>query len=148
MHVIEQLRELREFGGKPRTTGLDDATIEAINRGIEVVGFYDGLRWLCSDSFDAWQHVVRLDTDAVGCSTGEFVAHLKNRYKVGTAKHYPPVWSWEAFQELGYSGAGCPIAAKVCEQVFSTPVFRVPAGGRWRTRCACWRSWGLLLFPP
>jgi len=28
MHVIDQLRELREFGGKPRTTGLDDATIE------------------------------------------------------------------------------------------------------------------------
>ncbi|HEX5305767.1 MAG TPA: aminotransferase class III-fold pyridoxal phosphate-dependent enzyme [Dyella sp.] len=28
MHVIEQLRELREFGGKPRTTGLDDASIE------------------------------------------------------------------------------------------------------------------------
>ncbi|EIL96007.1 ornithine/acetylornithine aminotransferase [Rhodanobacter sp. 115] len=28
MGLIEQLRELREFGGKPRTTGLDDATIE------------------------------------------------------------------------------------------------------------------------
>jgi len=28
MGVIKQLRELREFGGKPRTTGLDDATIE------------------------------------------------------------------------------------------------------------------------
>ena len=28
MGVINQLRELREFGGKPRTTGLDDATIE------------------------------------------------------------------------------------------------------------------------
>ena len=28
MGVIDQLRELREFGGKPRTTGLDDATIE------------------------------------------------------------------------------------------------------------------------
>jgi acetylornithine/succinyldiaminopimelate/putrescine aminotransferase len=28
MGVIEQLRELREFGGKPRTIGLDDATIE------------------------------------------------------------------------------------------------------------------------
>lgn len=27
MGVIDQLRELREFGGKPRTTGLDDATI-------------------------------------------------------------------------------------------------------------------------
>ena len=68
-------------------------------------------------------HVVRLDTDSVGCSTGEFVAHLKEKYKVGTAKHYPPVWSWEAFAELGYSGEGCPIAEKICEQVFSTPVF-------------------------
>ena len=28
MRMIEQLRELREFGGKPRTTGLDDASIE------------------------------------------------------------------------------------------------------------------------
>jgi acetylornithine/succinyldiaminopimelate/putrescine aminotransferase len=28
MGVIDQLRELREYGGKPRTTGLDDASIE------------------------------------------------------------------------------------------------------------------------
>ena len=28
MGIINQLRELREFGGKPRTTGLDDASIE------------------------------------------------------------------------------------------------------------------------
>ncbi len=28
MGVIDQLRELRDFGGKPRTTGLDDASIE------------------------------------------------------------------------------------------------------------------------
>ena len=28
MGVINQLRELREFGGAPQTTGLDDATIE------------------------------------------------------------------------------------------------------------------------
>jgi acetylornithine/succinyldiaminopimelate/putrescine aminotransferase len=28
MGVIDQLRELREFGGKPRTTGLDDAIVE------------------------------------------------------------------------------------------------------------------------
>ncbi len=68
-------------------------------------------------------HVVRLDTDRVGFSTEAFVAHLKDQYKVGTAKHYPPVWSWEALQELGYNGEGCPIAAKVCEQVVSTPVF-------------------------
>ena len=28
MGPIEMLREMREYGGKPRTTGLDDATIE------------------------------------------------------------------------------------------------------------------------
>ncbi len=68
-------------------------------------------------------HVVRLDTDRVPFSTAEFLAHLKNRYKVGTVKHYPAVWTWEAFQQLGYTDEGCPNAAKACEQVFSTPVF-------------------------
>jgi len=68
-------------------------------------------------------YVVRVDTDSVSFSTADFVAHLKNTYKVGTAKHYPPVWSWEAFQALGYNGDGCPIAEKVCDQVVSLPVF-------------------------
>ena len=68
-------------------------------------------------------HVIRLDTDAVGFSTPEFVARLKGTYQVGTAKHYPPVWESEAFQALGYDGAGCPNAAKACAQVVSTPVF-------------------------
>ena len=68
-------------------------------------------------------HVIRIDTDKVKFSTTDFVAHLKSRYKVGTAKHYPAVWSWEAFQTLGYTDEGCPIAAKACDQVISTPVF-------------------------
>lgn len=68
-------------------------------------------------------YVIRVDTDTVSFSTADFVAHLKTAYKVGTAKHYPPVWSWEAFQALGYNGDGCPIAAKVCDQVVSLPVF-------------------------
>jgi len=41
------------------------ATIEAINRGFEVVGFYDGFRWLASKQFDAWRHAVRLDIPMV-----------------------------------------------------------------------------------
>ncbi|MBN2446716.1 MAG: 6-phosphofructokinase, partial [Phycisphaerae bacterium] len=36
------------------------ATIEAINRGFEVVGIYDGFRHLVSDNFDPAQHSVRL----------------------------------------------------------------------------------------
>jgi dTDP-4-amino-4,6-dideoxygalactose transaminase len=68
-------------------------------------------------------YVLRLDTTKVGVSTQDFTAHLRNQYRVSTAKHYPAVWSWEAFRKLGYDGAGCPVAAQACEQVFSAPVF-------------------------
>ena len=68
-------------------------------------------------------YVIRLNTDKVGFSPAAFVQRLKQAYKVGTAKHYAAVWTWEAFQQLGYDGAGCPLAAKACEQVVSLPVF-------------------------
>lgn len=68
-------------------------------------------------------HVIRLDTDRVKFTTLEFINQLKTKYRVGTAKHYPAVWTWEAFQVLGYTAAGCPVAEKACQQVVSTPVF-------------------------
>ena len=68
-------------------------------------------------------HVLRLNTDKVGFSTADLTYRLKEKYKIGTSKHYPAVWTWEAFQRLGYNGDGCPVAAKSCEQLFSTPVF-------------------------
>ena len=68
-------------------------------------------------------YVLRLDTDKAPFSADEFAAHLKGAYKVGTARHYPPVWSWEAFRDLGYTDEGCPLAAKACGQVLSMPVF-------------------------
>jgi len=37
------------------------ATIQAINCGFEVVGFFDGFRHLCSDEFDPPTHTVRLE---------------------------------------------------------------------------------------
>jgi len=41
------------------------ATIEAINRGMEVVGFYDGFQWLASESFDPQQHATALEIGRV-----------------------------------------------------------------------------------
>ena len=41
------------------------ATIEAINQGYEVIGFYQGFRWLCVDAFDPAKHTVRLDIPRV-----------------------------------------------------------------------------------
>ncbi|MDO9543481.1 MAG: DegT/DnrJ/EryC1/StrS family aminotransferase [Kiritimatiellia bacterium] len=72
-------------------------------------------------------YVLRVNTDSVAFTASAFAAHLKQQYKVGTAKHYPAVWTWEAFAKLGYTGAGCPLAAKACEQVVSMPIFPATA---------------------
>ena len=69
--------------------------------------------------------VVRLDTDKVAFTRDAFRAHLKSEYGVGTAHHYPAVWTWEAFGDLGYTEerAACPVAAKASRQVVSLPLF-------------------------
>jgi len=41
------------------------ATIQAINHGFEVVGFYEGFRHLCSDNFDPPTHSLRLEISRV-----------------------------------------------------------------------------------
>ena len=66
--------------------------------------------------------VIRVDTDI---SRDGFRARLKDEYGVATALHYPAVWTWEAFADLGYSeeAADCPEAAKACRQVVSLPIF-------------------------
>jgi dTDP-4-amino-4,6-dideoxygalactose transaminase len=54
-----------------------------------------------------------------------FRKHLKERYGVATAVHYPAVWTWEAFENdaIDYDREGCDIAARACGQVVSLPVF-------------------------
>ncbi len=42
------------------------ATIEAVNQGMEVVGIYDGFKWLASNKFVAERHSVRLEIKDVG----------------------------------------------------------------------------------
>ncbi len=41
------------------------ATIEAINQGFQVIGFYDGFKWLCSDDFHPDEHTTDLDISRV-----------------------------------------------------------------------------------
>ena len=70
-------------------------------------------------------YVIRLDTDKVGFTRDEFRARLKDDHGVATALHYPAVWTWDALADLGYSeaSANCPVAARVCAQVVSLPIF-------------------------
>jgi dTDP-4-amino-4,6-dideoxygalactose transaminase len=52
-----------------------------------------------------------------------FAKHLKDRYQVGTAHHYPVVWSWEAMADVPQDRSDCAIADQASRQVVSLPVF-------------------------
>lgn len=50
-------------------------------------------------------------------------AHLKDQYQVGTAYHYPIVWTWDAFADLDYDKSDCEHAVAASEHAISLPVF-------------------------
>lgn len=64
--AIKKLGIVVGGGPAPGINGvINAATIEAINRGIEVIGFYEGFRHLCSKHFMFEKHAVRMDIPSV-----------------------------------------------------------------------------------
>ena len=68
-------------------------------------------------------YVVRLDSGAVPFDREQLRTHLKKRYRIGTAVHYPSVWSWEVFADVDHDRGDCPHAERACREVLSLPVF-------------------------
>lgn len=68
-------------------------------------------------------YVVRIDSQKVRCGRDVFQAHLKNKYQIGTALHYPAVWTWEAFGSIEHDRSDCPVAERAAGEVLSLPVF-------------------------
>ena len=68
-------------------------------------------------------YVVRLDSTKVRFTRDALQARLKEKYQVGTAVHYPVVWSWEAFEQIDHDRSRCPVAERACAEVLSLPVF-------------------------
>jgi len=71
------------------------------------------------DGHGAHLYIVRI-TQA---DRDEVVATLRDKYQIGTAYHYPIVWTWEVFNELEYDCNNCNISEKASSQVISLPVF-------------------------
>jgi dTDP-4-amino-4,6-dideoxygalactose transaminase len=67
--------------------------------------------------------VVRIDSTRVSYSRDDLRTHLKTKYRVGTALHYPAVWDWEAFDNLEFDRSCCPNAERASAEVISLPVF-------------------------
>lgn len=71
------------------------------------------------DSHGAHLYVVRI----TGIARDAVAKHLKDKYQVGTAHHYPIVWTWEAFDDLEYDKTDCGLAVEASEHAISLPVF-------------------------
>lgn len=67
--------------------------------------------------------VIRMDTGKLGTTREEFAAHLKSEWGVGTAVHYPAVWSWEAFENLDIDKSDTEVTERACREVLSLPLF-------------------------
>jgi dTDP-4-amino-4,6-dideoxygalactose transaminase len=68
-------------------------------------------------------YVIRLKPNTILCDRDSFQAHLKSKYQVGTAVHYPAVWTWEVFASIDYDRSACPLAERAAGHVLSLPVF-------------------------
>ena len=68
-------------------------------------------------------YIVRLDSIRAGFDREALQACLKERFRVGTAVHYPILWSWEAFAGADFDATGCERAERAASQVLSLPIF-------------------------
>ncbi|MFA5865676.1 MAG: DegT/DnrJ/EryC1/StrS family aminotransferase [Phycisphaerae bacterium] len=68
-------------------------------------------------------YVIQLHLDQIKVSRDEFRKLLQEKYQVGTALHYPAVWTWEAAAHFDYDRSNCPHTERVCRSVITLPVF-------------------------
>ena len=68
-------------------------------------------------------YIIRINTDIVRYGREVFAKHLKEKYRIGTAYHYPILWSWDAFKKIDHDSSGCRIADQAANQVISLPIF-------------------------
>ena len=66
-------------------------------------------------------YVIRVNSLNAGFSREMLQSKLK-AHGVGTAVHYPAVWSWEAFANIDHDRTDCPVAERACAEVLSLPV--------------------------
>jgi len=72
-------------------------------------------------------YMLRLNDEVVDATREDFLKILRGKYKVGVTLHYPPMWSFSFYRNMGYGPEETPIAAKVMRQLFNVPVFpRMP----------------------
>jgi perosamine synthetase len=85
----------------------------------EVIAPFDDDAHFCSYHL----YMLRFDDESIDATRDEFLALLRGKYKVAVTFHYPPLWSFSFYRNMGYGPEGTPIAARVMRQLFNVPVF-------------------------
>jgi dTDP-4-amino-4,6-dideoxygalactose transaminase len=85
----------------------------------EIIAPFDDETHFCSYHL----YMLRFNDEALKATREEFLAILKGRYKVAVTFHYPPLWNFSFYRNMGYGPEDAPIAAKVLRQLFNVPVF-------------------------
>jgi dTDP-4-amino-4,6-dideoxygalactose transaminase len=68
-------------------------------------------------------YLLRFNDELAHAPRESFLKVLNEKYKVETKIHYPPLWGFSFYRNLGYGPEGTPVAAQVLRQLFNVPVF-------------------------
>jgi dTDP-4-amino-4,6-dideoxygalactose transaminase len=68
-------------------------------------------------------YVIQLKLDKLTCTRDELKKQLMDEHQVGTALHYPAVWTWEVASEFEYDNSDCSHTDRICNSVLTLPVF-------------------------
>jgi len=68
-------------------------------------------------------YMLRFNDESMDATREDFLKILKGRYKVAVTFHYPPLWNFSFYRNMGYGPEETPIAARVLRQLFNVPVF-------------------------
>ena len=89
----------------------------------EIIAPFDDGRFFCPYHL----YLLRFNDESMDATREEFLAILKGKYNVGVTFHYPPIWNFSFYRNMGYGPDETPVAAKVLRQLFNVPVFpRMP----------------------
>jgi len=67
--------------------------------------------------------VIQVDLDRLSCDRDALRALLQEKYRVGTALHYPAVWTWDAAREFEHDNSNCANTERICRSVLTLPIF-------------------------
>lgn len=103
-----------------------------IARRKEIAAKYDaafsGMRGILLQKRAPWSdaarhlYVIRLDTQALSCTRGEFYHALRDM-RIYSQIHYVPVYYFPEYQRRGYGRGLCPVAERVYDSILSIPLF-------------------------